>query len=67
MTEKLKLVANIGTEKNPDKEADDDPAFLLAGVIYSLTENTSVDFGFKIGLNSEETDQSFLAGLTLCF
>jgi len=67
LTEKLTLVANIGVEKNPDKKAENDPAFLLAGFIYSLNENTSVDFGFKIGLNNEETDRSFLAGLTFCF
>ncbi|MFH2068761.1 MAG: transporter [Candidatus Omnitrophota bacterium] len=67
LTEKLALVVNIGAEKNPDKEAESDPVFLLAGFIYSLTENTSVDFGFKVGLNDEETDQSFLAGLTWCF
>ena len=67
LTEKLKLVANIGVEKNSDKESENDPAFLLAGVICSFTENTSVDFGFKIGLTDEETDRSFLAGLTLCF
>ncbi len=60
----LKLVGNVGIERNPDKAADRDPAFLIAGVIYSVAENLDVDFGVKAGLTQPEADYSMLAGLT---
>lgn len=60
----LKLVGNVGMERNPDKAADHDPAFFIAGVIYSFAENLDIDFGVKAGLNKSETEYSMLAGLT---
>lgn len=63
----LKLVANIGMEKNPDKESNIDPAFVLGGVIYSVTENLDIDFGVKFGLNKPETDRTLLAGMAIRF
>ncbi|MDD5772033.1 MAG: transporter [bacterium] len=61
----LKAVGNIGIEKNPDKTSDINPAFILGGLIYSIKENIDIDFGVKFGLNSAETDNSILAGITL--
>jgi hypothetical protein len=63
----LKLVANVGIERNPDGEADHDPAFLTGGVIYSINENFDVDFGVKCGLTDAETDITGLAGLAVRF
>jgi hypothetical protein len=63
----LKLVANIGMERNPDDSADNDPAFLIGGVIYSVTENLDIDCGIKYGLNSSETDTSLMAGMAFRF
>jgi len=63
----LKLVGNIGMERNADKAADNDPAFLIAGAIYSVAENIDVDFGVKYGLSSSETDMSFMAGAVFRF
>lgn len=63
----LKLVANIGMERNPDDEADDDPAFIIGGVIYSINENLDVDLGVKCGLTDSETDVSALAGVAFRF
>lgn len=60
----LKLALNLGLERNPDKGADRDPAFLIAGVIYSVADNLDIDFGVKAGLSKSETDYSMLAGLT---
>jgi hypothetical protein len=60
----LKLVGNVGMERNPDKAADHDPAFFIAGVIYTVAENLDIDFGVKTGLNKAETDYSMLAGFT---
>lgn len=66
-TERLKLVGNIGIEKNPDKTSDINPAFILGGLIYSLSENIDLDFGIKGGLNKPETDYSFLVGICMNF
>ncbi len=63
----LKAVANIGIERNPDKSSNTHPAFILGGLIYSITENFDIDFGIKGGLNKPETDLTFLAGVALRF
>ncbi len=63
----LQIVGNIGGERNTDKAADNDPAFLIFGGIYSLTENFAIDAGVKCGSTSSETDQSLLAGITWRF
>ncbi len=60
----LKAVANIGTERNSDKESNTNPAFILGGLIYSVSENFDIDFGVKGGLNKPETDYTILAGMT---
>jgi hypothetical protein len=60
----LKAVANIGMERNPDKTSETHPAFILGGLIYSVTENLDVDAGIKFGLTKPETEISYLAGIT---
>src|SRR3990170_1922289 len=60
----LNLVANIGMERNPDKTSDTHPAFILGGLVYSISENLDIDLGVKGGLNKTETDYSVLAGIT---
>jgi hypothetical protein len=64
---KLTLVANVGIEKNPDKVSTTDPAFILGGVIYSVTDAFDIDFGLTAGLNKPETDYSVLAGANFRF
>lgn len=63
----LQAVVNIGAEKNPDKESNTHPAFVLGGLIYSVTENFDIDFGIKGGLNRPETDLTLLAGMAIRF
>ncbi len=65
--EKLRLVGNVGIDRNPDKASQTDPAFILGGVIYSLNEAVDLDVGVKGGLNDAATDYSVLAGVTWCF
>jgi len=67
ISEKLQVVANIGVERNPDKESGTDPSFALIGLIYSITPDLDVDLGFKEGLSSSETDAALLTGLTMRF
>lgn len=56
---------NIGIERNPDNTSNTHPAFILCGLIYSVSENFDVDLGIKAGLNKPETDLTLLAGLAL--
>ncbi|MFN3921942.1 MAG: transporter [Caldimicrobium sp.] len=63
----LKLVGDIGVERNPEKKSKTHPAYILGGLIYSISENLDLDLGIKGGLNKPEVDFSFLAGLTWRF
>lgn len=65
--EELKIVGNIGMEKAPDRTSDKEPAFLIAGAVYSLSEVFDLSGGVKTGLTTPETDLSFMAGSTLRF
>jgi hypothetical protein len=65
--EKLELVANVGVERNRDKTASGNPAFILGGVVYAFSEHFSLDCGVKYGLNAAETDWSLLAGIAFRF
>ena len=63
----VKLVADIGQDRNPYPSGKSDPAFVLGGVIYSVAENIDLDCGVKFGFNSSETDYAVLAGITIRF
>ncbi len=63
----LKLVANIGTETNTDRQSSTAPAFLLGGLIYSITDKIDLDLGYKRGLNNAEMDNTYIGGLTIKF
>jgi hypothetical protein len=65
--DRLEIVGNIGIEKNRDRAASQDPAFVLGGVVYEISESFSVDVGVKYGLNAAETDWSLLAGMAFRF
>jgi hypothetical protein len=63
----LKLVANIGIDRSPDKCSGSDPAFILGGIIYTIRENLDIDFGLKSWFNKSDNGYSVLAGLSLRF
>lgn len=63
----LKLLANIGAERNPASDSDNHPAFALGGIAYSLSERITFDAGVKFGLTSPEIDMTYLTGLTVKF
>jgi hypothetical protein len=65
VTEKLRSVADIGIDTNPDKSSNTHPVYLVGGLIYSVTENFDLDVGVKGGLDHAITDTMFLAGLTV--
>jgi hypothetical protein len=67
MTKRWRLVGNVGIDTNPDKGTSSDPTFLLAGVIYSLTEKTEADFGVRYGLSEPGYDTTFTTGISIKF
>ena len=62
-----KLVANIGAERNTDKEDDTPAAFILGGLVFPVTENIDLDIGVKGGLTEPESDYAILAGAAFRF
>ena len=56
----LKLMANVGIERNPQADSENDPAFLLCGISYDISERITVDAGAKYGV--EALDYLFAAG-----
>ena len=63
----LKIVGNIGAQRNVVRGDDTPPCFLLGGVIYSLTEKIDLDIGYKYGITRPEIDHTVLAGITIKF
>jgi len=63
----LKAVANVGVERNSDKASNTHPAFVIGGMVYSVTDDFDIDIGIKGGLNKPETDITTMAGITLRF
>jgi Putative MetA-pathway of phenol degradation len=65
VAEHWKLVADIGIEQNSERAGSGDPAFALAGVIYS--PNKDLDFDLGHALNEAETYRTILLGVTWRF
>ena len=61
---KTNIVADLGSEKNSDKDSSIDPLYGIIGVIYSPNDNFDIDFGYKRVSSSSETDNTYLFGLT---
>ncbi len=65
VTEKLRSIADVGIDTNPDKTANPHSVYLVGGMIYSVTNDFDFDFGVKRGFDNTLTDTMFLAGLTV--
>jgi len=63
----LRAVANLGVERASERGSATPAAFILGGLIYSLSENLDVDVGVKGGLTKSEGDYSILAGIAWRF
>lgn len=64
-TEKLKLILDVGIDRNTEPHAKADPVFAIGGLIYSPVENFDLDVGYRtIALDGTQI-KVLLAGLTL--
>lgn len=67
LVEGLRFVANVGMDRNTNKASNVDPAFLLGGLVYSISKDIDIDIGYRHGLNKPAADYSVLAGITWRF
>lgn len=67
LSERLRIVADIGTTTATDKTVHRHPVFLIFGLIYAVGDNFDIDVGYKKGLTDAENDRAWLAGVTLRF
>jgi hypothetical protein len=67
LTPRWTLVADTGIARNAEKAGKTNPAFILAGAIYTPRSNVDIDIGIKAGLTSVEVHRQAGAGLTVRF
>ena len=67
VTDRLKLVADVGRFTSTDRLVNADSRFLTLGAIYGIREDFDLDIGWKRGLTDPETDSTWLLGLTMRF
>jgi hypothetical protein len=65
MVKNLRLVGNIGVQRDDDPVSCNNQAFLLGGIVYSPTERVDVSIGYKHGLTRSEVDHAILAGVAI--
>jgi len=66
-TKGMFAVADFGMATNQDEEADDLPAYALAGARYEINDHFEVNARVKLGLTKPEDDISVLYGLVMKF
>jgi len=63
-TDRLQLVVDVGMSRNTESTAGANPAFVLAGAIYSPTRWLDLDVGYRRGLNDQTYRHSVMGGMT---
>ncbi len=63
----LRLVANIGIERNTERKTNNHPAFFIGGVIYSFNDYVEINFGVQFGLSKTEVDYAIRPGVVFRF
>jgi hypothetical protein len=58
---------DTGIASHATKSEKKDPRFALLGLIYSLSDDTELDVGYKKSLNTPEVDHQWGVGLTYRF
>ncbi|KVE34548.1 transporter [Burkholderia sp. BDU5] len=63
-TDKLRLGIDVGISRNPERGAGANPAYVIAGAIYSPRGWLDLDIGYRRGLNDQIYDHSLMAGIS---
>ncbi|KVV42179.1 hypothetical protein WT27_11320 [Burkholderia territorii] len=64
-TDTLQFVADIGLSRNTESTAGANPAFAIAGAIYSPKRWLDLDIGYRHGLNDQTYRHSVMGGVTM--
>jgi hypothetical protein len=64
-TDTLQLVADVGMSRNTESTAGANPAFVIAGAIYSPKRWLDLDVGYRHGLNDQTYRHSVIGGVTV--
>lgn len=64
---RLKIVGDIGAERNRDRTSALPPAFVTGGLIYSLSKNVDINFGLQLGITKTQNDYVFHPGIAYRF
>lgn len=63
----VRAVGDIGIETSGERAVSTDPAYVIGGMIWSVTEQLDLDLGVKGWLNDAEEETLLLAGMTMRF
>ncbi|MBF0586910.1 transporter [Prosthecochloris sp. N3] len=67
VTPQLVAVGDIGVETAEEQGDHEHPAFLIGGLIWSVSPDLDLDAGIRTGLNDAESATTWLAGLAMRF
>lgn len=67
LSKEFHFVFDIGAEKNPNPDDNNIPVFGLLGLYYCLNDNCEISLGYQHDFIKDETNHSFIYGLTLRF
>lgn len=67
LSDEFHFILNTGVEKDPDILATTNPVFGLLGLYYCINDNCEISLGYYHDFKKEETNHSFIYGLTLRF
>lgn len=65
--EMLRLVSDVSVESNTDRSGDPTVGSVVFGLVYSLTPDVDLDFGYRKGLTDAAPDHAWLTGLAFRF
>ena len=63
----LRLMGELGADRNTEASSNTHPAYATAGFIYALAKNIDMRLGLRCGLNRTAPDYTVLSGLVLKF
>ena len=67
VSDRLKLVADLGRFTSTDRSTSVDARFLTLGAIFGVRDDFDIDLGVKRGLSDPETDTTLQMGIALRF
>ncbi len=64
-SERLRLIADLSADSNPDRRDNSPLRYSVLGAIFSAAPNFDLDAGFKQGHGNPAVDRTLLFGATL--